>query len=253
MLKLSVTWATRSLAHTCVVPKRVVQSNNCGLLRAERATLFRGTPANRKMATKSKPVDEQANEVLAFWFGDYSGPKFELWFKSSKETDELIRRRFGGLVDEALDGGLKNWEEDIKLLLAKMIICDQFTRNIYRRTSKAFDNDPAGLRCAKTITAQFLAELHPYEVGMLGLPYEHSEIVKDHDAGKQMLASEIERRSDSMSSTENDLLTQFLKYMDDHKAIIEKFGRYPHRNEVLGRTNTRDEAEYLKTADTYGQ
>jgi len=168
-------------------------------------------------------------EVLSFWFQEIE-PK--LWFASDKDFDDQIRRRFLGVMEQAAVGELYAWRATAEGRLAEIIVLDQFSRNVYRNTSKAFSQDPIALVLAQEAVASgALASLNPTQRSFLLLPYMHSESRQIH-----VVAEALYKEFAPAGNYEFEVR---------HKAIIDRFGRYPHRNEVLGRTSTPEELEFL--------
>ena len=170
------------------------------------------------------------HEILTFWFEDIV-PK--MWWTVSPEFDELLRNRFLPLLEQAARGELFAWREDHKGRLAEIILLDQFSRNIHRGTPVAFAQDPIALVLSQeAVAARALENLSPAERTFLLMPYMHSESAKIH--------IEAERLFSEHTPEDN------YKFELRHKAIIDRFGRYPHRNSILGRSSTAEEIEFLK-------
>lgn len=175
--------------------------------------------------------DESAmhKHVLSFWFQEIDR---KLWFSSDARFDELIRCRFLGLMQQAADGELYGWRKDAEGRLAEIIVLDQFSRNVYRNTPKAFAQDPIALALAQEAVASgALNHLTPTQRGFLLLPYMHSEYRQIH-----VVAASLFKEFAAAENYDFELR---------HKAIIDRFGRYPHRNDILGRTSTLEELEFL--------
>ena len=169
-------------------------------------------------------------EILSFWFREID-PK--LWWSAEPGFDELIRGRFLGLLQEAASGELYEWRATAQGRLAEVIVLDQFSRNVYRNTPRSFAQDPMALALAQeAVAAGALTALGPTERSFLLLPYMHSESRKIH-----VVAEALYREFAPAGNYDFEL---------KHKAIVDRFGRYPHRNEVLGRASTPDEIEFLK-------
>ena len=168
-------------------------------------------------------------EVLTFWFEEID-PK--LWFAADTNFDDLIRARFIGLMRQAAAAELYSWRTTAEGRLAEIIVLDQFSRNVYRNTPQAFAQDPVALVLAQEAVASgALASLNPAQRGFLLLPYMHSESGRIH-----VVAEALYR--DFAPAANHDFELR-------HKAIIDRFGRYPHRNEILGRASTPEELEFL--------
>lgn len=171
------------------------------------------------------------NDVINFWFKDLTP---EDWFKQSVATDSLIKTRFEDLLEAAKKGELFIWRESALGRLAEIIILDQFSRNIYRGTPKAFEADAIALVLAQEMVKQkFDLEL-PIEMRSFAyMPYMHSESKLIHEEAVKLF---------SIKGLEYNL-----KFEIEHKEIIDRFGRYPHRNKILGRASTEEEIAFLKT------
>jgi uncharacterized protein (DUF924 family) len=182
-----------------------------------------------------------AGEVLDFWFGAVGSPEHgksrALWFTKSAATDEEIRARFGATVEAALAGRLDDWAEgSAGDALALILLLDQFTRNIHRDTARAFAGDAKALAVAKRLVAEGRdRQLVPLERWFAYLPFEHSEQIADQHESLRLF-----------ESLAKEGLAEPLVWARKHHEVIERFGRYPHRNELLGRPSTAMEIEFLK-------
>ncbi|MBD67051.1 MAG: hypothetical protein CME62_17750 [Halobacteriovoraceae bacterium] len=169
-------------------------------------------------------------DILDFWFKEISP---EQWFQKSDEFDHTIQKRFGEVHHQASQGELYPWRENIYGRLAEIIVLDQFSRNIYRDDPRAFACDQMSLVLAQEAVAQKLdQELKPQEKSFLYMPYMHSESKLIHEQAVRLYSAKG--------------LEYNLDFEIKHKKIIDRFGRYPHRNEILGRTSTPEEIEFLK-------
>lgn len=168
-------------------------------------------------------------EVLSFWFEEIEAKQ---WFAADSNFDGLIRQRFLGLMQRAAAAELYSWRTTAEGRLAEIIVLDQFSRNVYRNTPQAFAQDPIALVLAQEAVASgSLGELNPTQRSFLLLPYMHSESRRIH-----VVAEALYR--DFAPADNHDFELR-------HKAIIDRFGRYPHRNDILGRTSTVEELEFL--------
>jgi uncharacterized protein (DUF924 family) len=168
--------------------------------------------------------------VLKFWFEEIE-PKS--WWIADPDFDRQIEERFLTLLHKATQGELFSWRKEPKGRLAEIIVLDQFSRNIYRNSPLAFAQDPMALVLAQEAIAVGADEaLSPIERSFLYMPYMHSE--------SKLIQEWAERLY-----RENGLQDSY-KFELKHKAIIDRFGRYPHRNEVLGRPSSAEETEFLK-------
>lgn len=168
--------------------------------------------------------------ILSFWFEEIDS---RLWWVADPGFDELIRRRFLGVLREAAAGELYEWRTMARGRLAEIIVLDQFSRNVYRGTPQAFSQDPMALVLAQeAVAAGALSSLEPMERSFLLLPYMHSESRRIH------VAAEAFYKEFAPAGNYDFELR--------HKAIVDRFGRYPHRNEILGRASTPEELEFLQ-------
>jgi len=202
---------------------------------------------------------ESVAEVLDFWFGDgrlvEPAIKYDVWFKGGEAIDEAIKSKFGGAVSAALAGGLASWESNDAGRVAKLLVLDQFTRNMFRGSAQAFAGDSIALQLANDAVADGLVDrVHPVVAGFVLLPFEHSESIEDQGVMEEQTERLVERaKKDAHPDEVVSLCENYLQYAIDHGDIVRRFGRYPHRNKVLGRENTPEEDEYLKDAETFGQ
>ncbi len=182
-----------------------------------------------------------AASVLEFWFGIPASAEFghtrPFWFKKSSATDELIRTRYAGAVEAALRGEFDAWiKRDERSALALILLLDQFTRNLYRDTPAAFVGDDAALAVVRGLVAAGRdAKLAPIERWFAYMPYEHSESLADQDESLRLFGA-----------LAADGLTEPLKWARSHHDVIARFGRFPHRNEILGRASTAEEIDFLR-------
>ncbi|MBW3697201.1 DUF924 domain-containing protein [Vibrio sp. T187] len=168
-------------------------------------------------------------DVLDFWFQELTPAD---WFMGGERVDQLIIDRFSLLLDSAVQGELFEWRKSAQGRLAEIIVLDQFSRNIGRNTPKAFSADPMALMLAQeAVAAGFDKELSVQQRSFLYMPYMHSESLVIHEQAVQLF---------SENGVESNL-----EFEIKHKVIIERFGRYPHRNEILGRESTPEEVAFL--------
>ena len=172
-------------------------------------------------------------EVIAFW--REAGPK--RWFEKDAGFDEEIRRRFLALHETAAAGKLTDWEASAESALALLILLDQFPRNMFRGSARAFASDALAREAARQALRQGHDRgLLPAERMFLYLPFEHSEALDD-----QVLCCELMRPLAEFEETKD-----VYDYAVRHYEIIARFGRFPHRNEALGRASTPEENEFLQ-------
>jgi uncharacterized protein (DUF924 family) len=169
-------------------------------------------------------------EVLKFWFEETSPSQ---WWTKNDAFDQTISDRFSELHQKASGCELYEWRENTPGRLAEIIILDQFSRNMFRGVPGAFAQDALALALAQEAVARGVdQQLNQVERGFLYLPYMHSESIKIHEVAVSLYSK------GGMEST--------LEWELKHKKIIERFGRYPHRNEILGRVSSAEEQEFLK-------
>lgn len=180
-----------------------------------------------------------AREVLFFWFGapPEQGKRHKTWFEKDPAFDRDIRQRFLPLYGRAARGELAHWKERPDGCLALIIVLDQLPRNMFRGTARAFAADPLALETARHAVAQgFDRNYSPVERLFAYLPFEHSERLED-----QLRACALMEPLQAFPETADTY-----RYAVAHRDIIQRFGRFPHRNTVLGRTSTAEEIEFLK-------
>ena len=169
-------------------------------------------------------------EVIKFWFEETT-PKQH--YAKDDEFDNLIKKRFGALHTKATTGELKGWRNSPSGCLAEIIILDQFSRNIYRDMPESFAHDYLAVNLAEdAITKGFDEKLETNQRGFLYLPFMHSE------------SKDIHEKAVKLFSTKG--LEMNLEFELKHKVIIDRFGRYPHRNKILGRESTPEEIDFLQ-------
>ncbi|MGB7444280.1 MAG: DUF924 family protein [Coleofasciculaceae cyanobacterium] len=182
-----------------------------------------------------------APEILDFWFGKPNQPDYgkerKVWFSKNPEFDQEVRSRF--LEDYQLSaiGQLGDWQKTPLGCLALILLLDQFPRNMFRGQPQAFATDPQALATAKHAVAQgFDQELLPVQRWFIYIPFEHSEKLADQQRCLELFST----LKDEPSSAST------INYAYRHFQVIERFGRFPHRNQILGRETTPEEAEFLQ-------
>lgn len=197
------------------------------------------------------------DDILDFWFGTLTGPtdhdpaKAKLWWGGSKALDEEIGERFGARFEQARSGALDAWLDSPRSALALIILLDQFSRNLGRGTPDAFASDAkAQSICLAAIDRGHDAELRPIERGFLYMPLMHAEsreLAARSVALFEALSDDTKRRCPSDHP-------DFLPHAKQHAEIVQRFGRYPHRNQILGRSNTAEEEAFLQAGGpSFGQ
>ncbi len=171
-----------------------------------------------------------ADDVINFWFYEIDPKK---WWVKDTEFDAQIKARFHDIYKKAAVGELVNWRYKPLSSLAEIIILDQFPRNIFRDKKQAFATDPLAVCLAQVaIDKGFDQELEPSKRSFMYMPLMHSESAEIHKVAELLF---------SAPGLENNY-----EFELKHKAIIDRFGRYPHRNKILGRRSTKAELEFLK-------
>jgi uncharacterized protein (DUF924 family) len=185
--------------------------------------------------------------ILDFWFADAAGDPARaqaregIWFGASDEMDAEVRQRFGEAIELAARGELAPWRNAARSALALVLLFDQFPRNVWRGTPRAFAHDPQALETARaSVSAGHLEQLTPIEQAFLILPYEHSESIEAQRECVR-LSEQIHRAA---APEWRSLLETYIDYARQHLVLIERFGRFPHRNQVLGRESTPEERAY---------
>ena len=186
-------------------------------------------------------MNPDAKLVLDFWFGAPGAPEQGStraeWFRKDTAFDALIAQRFGPLIDAALAGHLHEWTLNPWSSLARILLLDQFTRNTLRDTARAFAGDAQALAAARAmVSARHDQGLLPVQRCFVYLPYEHAEdLAMQNEAVR--LFTELEAAAPELS--------KLLDYALRHRNVIERFGRFPHRNAALGRVSTDVEVAFL--------
>jgi uncharacterized protein (DUF924 family) len=193
--------------------------------------------------------------VLGFWFDDdLDSPdavaaRCRVWFEGDSPFDELIRGHFDGLPSHALRGHLDSWRHEAHSCLALVLVLDQFPRNLYRGTAQSFAYDPLAYKVAvAALERGFDRELAPLEATFLYLPLEHAEDVEAQERSVSLFRNLLDRSPAELRPR----FESFLWYAIRHQEVIDRFGRFPHRNAVLGRPSTSEELSYLESGgDTF--
>lgn len=171
-------------------------------------------------------------DVLSFWFGAR-----DRWFRKSAQTDALIRTRFGADVQAALAGALDHWADSPRGALALVLLLDQFTRNVYRDTPRAFAGDAQALALARRLVERGDdRRLGPYERWFAYMPFEHAESIEAQRESVRLFEALAEETG----------LAEPLVWARRHHEVIARFGRFPHRNPILGRASSAEELEFLQ-------
>ena len=178
-------------------------------------------------------------KILHFWFVETPDEKK---FQKDLKFDQVIKNRFLNDYELARQNKLNDWQETARGCLALIILLDQFSRNLFRKSGKAFEQDEKSRSVLlKIITSNFLDKMSESERLFALLPLIHSESISDHEKAYELMEKYLKNHSD---------LEKIKKFWVDHTAVIKRFGRYPHRNEVLNRVSSDDEVKFLNTPNS---
>ena len=203
---------------------------------------------------------DEALEVRRFWFGRLPlkpagvNERLALWFGTGEEgrrADEIVRSRFGALVERAAAGELAAWADSPRRRLSLILLLDQFPRHVHRGTARAFATDREALALAVSgMQSAADAALTPVERIFFYMPLQHAEL---SDAQEESVAA-YRRLLDEAPQELEPLFASALESAQLHRSILRRFGRFPHRNRILGRADTAEETEYLgQGGRTFGQ
>ena len=184
------------------------------------------------------------SQVYDFWFGEpgsiYHGEVRDFWFGGGAEFDEEIAGRFSETYADAVAGRLDGWFADPRGAVSLIVVLDQFPRNMFCGDPRSFEYDHLALANAKKLVdSPSHRDLMTVEKLFAYLPYEHSENMEDQNTSVSLF----------VSIDEHEQKQEWLDYAVEHRDIIERFGRFPHRNPILGRVNTPEEEAWLQETD----
>jgi len=187
---------------------------------------------------------QSIRDILDFWFLPLDDPghgkKRDIWWEGTPQFDDEARARFCSLLDPAIAGRLDAWRQSPDGALALILLCDQIPRNIHRRTARAFAGDAKARQTARFALARGYPGVYPKDMRtFFYMPFQHSEDLADQEFCCALFAA--------FGDPEID------QYAAEHRDIVARFGRFPHRNEALGRACTPQELDYLRTAKRFGQ
>ena len=193
-------------------------------------------------------------EVLSFWFMEetLSAPqidgRMDTWFGEDPVFDEEIAKEFADDIEKASDGKLDHWAHEPRGRLALILLLDQFRRNIFRNTAQAFETDKAALKlCVEGAMDKKDKGLAPIHKAFFYMPLQHAESRKVQAKSREI----YQRLAEAVSPTFRETFETIAQFADLHADIVERFGRFPHRNKLLDRDNSPEEEEYL-AADSPG-
>ena len=188
------------------------------------------------------------DDILSFWFKEQalSAPqidrRMDTWFGEDPVFDHELEKAFGNDIERASKGELNHWAESPRGRLALILLIDQFRRNIYRNTEKAFEMDKLALKlCVEGAMEKKDKGLSPIEKVFFYMPLQHAESARVQAKSVELFT----RLAESVSPTYQETFLTIAQFAELHKDIIDQFGRFPHRNTLLGRKNTPEEDEYL--------
>lgn len=193
-------------------------------------------------------MENRLIQVHRYWFGECDSDleviqqKGMLWFGKAELVDRHIREQFSDLIVLATGQQIKTADLKPQLHLAVILLLDQFTRNIYRNDPRCFASDPQARFQAQALLRQGGAQLRPIEKVFLYLPLEHSEALDDQKKSVALFRHLYESVTDDLK----EAFGGFFDYAVRHHDIIARFGRFPHRNQILGRISTAEEIEFLQ-------
>ncbi|MBL6749842.1 MAG: DUF924 domain-containing protein [Nevskia sp.] len=194
------------------------------------------------------PASPDAQAVLRFWFGEadddaeVARSRNDLWWNATPEADHTVAERFGALHRDAAAGTLDPWAATPRGRLALIVVLDQFSRHLFRDRPQAFAHDPAARRlCLDGLAGGADQALRAIERVFFYMPLMHSEAIADQARSVQLNEALIESAPDSC----RPILRSYAAYARGHRDLVERFGRFPHRNAILGRPATDEEAAYL--------
>jgi uncharacterized protein (DUF924 family)/diadenosine tetraphosphate (Ap4A) HIT family hydrolase len=202
---------------------------------------YRDAEAREETRARLEDVVQQ-ELILDFWFGPGQGPSSDFyvkrWFTQDPEFDRALQERFGESMEAALAGGLTRWESTSRGQLALILLLDQFTRNLGRHRAAAFAGDERAQRLAREMVERKVDQtLTADQRVFVYLPFEHGESREWQELSLKMY--------EQLRDQAGEKYQNYLTYAEKHAVIIEKFGRYPHRNEALGRESTPEEKAFL--------
>lgn len=186
-------------------------------------------------------MSEKVEEIIDFWFK----PDHVPWFGGGEAVNNEIRDKYGDLVEAAFEGKLDSWKKEPRASLALILICDQFCRNVNKGTKRMSGLDPIGAELAHKFIEQKThnhLDFSFHQRVFIYLPFEHSENRANQELSVKLFTQLVD---DAKTPEEKKAAESFLKFAKNHKEVVDKFGRYPQRNAMLGRENTPEEEEFL--------
>jgi uncharacterized protein (DUF924 family) len=189
------------------------------------------------------------DEILRFWFADAlssveaARARGKVWFTADPAVDVELTRRFGGLPQRARAGELDAWADTPETAVARILVLDQFPRNMFRATPDAFAfDDLAAAAATEAVDRGFDVQLHPLMASFVYLPFEHAESAELQARAVRCFEALQARAPQGLEP----MFASFTDYAPRHRALIVRFGRFPHRNAILARPSTAEEIAYLE-------
>lgn len=195
------------------------------------------------------------DDIIDYWFGSLvegfaDDAHRRRWFTVDAARDADIKQRFGDRLQQAARGELDRWADSVSGSLALVLLCDQFARQIHRGTARAFATDPRALATARSLIGRGDDRTLPFDYRVfLYLPFEHGESRIDQHTCVGLFSALREE----VAAPRRDLAENYLRYAVQHRDIVLRFGRFPHRNALLGRPDTPEEVAFLASAGDFGQ
>ena len=192
-------------------------------------------------------------QVLQFWFGERinsatPSAQANLWWRKQPEVDQQIREDFADGLRDLAEGKYRDWLHSARGRLAAIIVLDQFSRNMYRDRPEAFAQDKLALGwCLEGLEDNIDLQLEPIERVFFYLPLEHSEDLQMQVLSCRKFAELLKCSSSTQTAQARGTYEDFSLYAERHREVIQQFGRFPHRNKILGRASTAVEQQYLDT------
>lgn len=195
----------------------------------------------------------EIQQVLQFWFGHSidsatASSQAHLWWRKRPEVDQQIREDFADGLRDLTRGKYRDWLQTARGRLAAIIVLDQFSRNMYRDKPQAFAQDALALQwCLEGLKTEIDLQLEPIERVFFYLPLEHSEDLQLQDLACRKFAELLDQVTLLGTESDGNTYEGFYEFAERHRQVIQKFGRFPHRNRILGRVNSEAEQQYLDT------
>lgn len=195
----------------------------------------------------SRSDEHCIQSILSLWFVDEASGRMDLpqsrrWFGGGEQLDQMIRETYSQTLEDASAGVLDHWQHSAHGALSLIIVLDQFSRNVHRKSAKAFACDSKALTiCKHALSMKYPSTLPLTQQVFLYLPLEHDESAQS----QQLCVTLFEELVDRAPAELVEFARRTLDYAREHKAIIDRFGRFPHRNKALGRQDTDDEIRWL--------